>query len=290
MIGIRPLVSTAGAVVLVAVALSPTAPNPVVELRARAILAERAARADAALVALEEALAPGVELARRASARTVAGEDQPGPVVGDAAAALRGAIDAADRARDAFAALDGARRAWRGSPEALQPPVPPGELDSIAGQLEAAADDADAFFAMRQRTEQVTAALDAALDALAGGDLAGAAAWAREARDAHEAVAAWNVDLATLPIWIEATDEMIGIVEQIVAAAEAGDSEAAEAAAQELESLSSDAASADRALRIAIGEGGSAVLSAPLDRLAAVLDSVETARRVAASIGRTADG
>jgi hypothetical protein len=97
-------------------------------------------------------------------------------------------------------------------------------------------------------------------------------------------VAAWDAGLVTLPIWVETTDEMIGAVERILDATERGDDGAASEAAAEFSSLSDQGATADRALRIAMGEGGSAVTSTPLGRLASVLSSIGELRATLASI------
>jgi hypothetical protein len=95
------------------------------------------------------------------------------------------------------------------------------------------------------------------------------------------------VELATLPVWLDTTAAMIGALEAIVAATESGDVAGARAAAEDFAAASQDAGPADRALRIAIGEGGSAVTAAPLGRLADVLRDVSSARLEVASIVQT---
>jgi hypothetical protein len=94
----------------------------------------------------------------------------------------------------------------------------------------------------------------------------------------HDAIAGWEVEVVTLPVWLETTDAMIGAVERIVAAVDEGDEAAASAAAADFAELADDGGTADRALRIAIGEGGSAVTAAPLERLAAVLGAIDDLR------------
>jgi hypothetical protein len=73
-------------------------------------------------------------------------------------------------------------------------------------------------------------------------------------------------------------------METIIAATEAGDQGSAAAAAQEFAALAEEAGPADRALRIALGEGGSAVTAAPLGRLADLLREVALTRLEVASI------
>jgi len=105
-----------------------------------------------------------------------------------------------------------------------------------------------------------------------------------EARADHDALAAWEVELVTLPVWLQAAGAMVDAVEAIVAATRAGDAAAAAAAADAFAASSADAVTADRALRIAIGEGGAAVTAAPLGRLAEMLRGVAEARSEVAAI------
>jgi hypothetical protein len=110
-----------------------------------------------------------------------------------------------------------------------------------------------------------------------------------QARADHALVAAWDVAPATLPVWVETTDAMISAVEQIISASRTGDVASANAAAEAFAALAADAAAADRALRIALGEGGSALTAAPLERLAAALGGIEGVRATTAAIAAAAD-
>jgi hypothetical protein len=67
-------------------------------------------------------------------------------------------------------------------------------------------------------------------------------------------------------------------VDRVIDATRRGDAEAADAAASELEAIGADAGTADRALRIALGEGGSAVTGPALAALAAALGQTEVLR------------
>jgi len=279
MIGRRPLVSGLAAVVLVA-GLGPGAERPDVELAARRLVEERAAAAEAALERLEAALLPAVEAGRAASARVVAGDQAPGPRVREAARLVRAAERAASEARRAVAALDQVRRAAAPDAEPLEAATQRGELGSIASQLEASVMAADDFAEMRRRAEAVAPTIEAALAALDRGELDAAAAEVAEARALHGDVAAWQVELDTLPVWLETTDAIIGAVERIVNGTRTGDTAAARRAAEDFAALADDGTTADRAVRIAIGEGGSAVMAAPLGRLASVLASVADLRRL----------
>jgi hypothetical protein len=287
MIGTRLLVPAVVAILLVPL-IGQGGPDPSVAIGARRLVVERAEEADAALAALERAVAPGLDAARRGSAMVVTGTEAPGAELRAAASALTSASGAAGQADAAVRRLEGARRAAGvGSPVALA--ASPAEVESIAAQLEGTAGAADAFAAMRRRAEGLLAGLDGALAALDSGSLAEARDLVARARADHDAVAGGDVELVTLPIWIETSDAMIAAVETIIAATEGGDEDAAVQAANEFASLAEDAAPADRALRIAIGEGGNAVTAAPMGRLADLLREVAETRLVVASILRTVE-
>jgi hypothetical protein len=291
MIG-RRLATSAMAVVAVAggiLLLGPGGPSPAVEVAARRAILRTADEADVALSGLAAALVPAVDAGRAGSARAVAGDEAPGPMFADAAELTRAAEAKAAAAREALVALNRARNARDPGASEIEPVAEPGELDSIAEQLSAAAETGDEFAAMRDRAFSVIGELDDAIAALDAGDLAGARDHVGRARDAHTAVAAWDVGLVTLPVWVETTDAMIAAVDRIITATERGDATAADAAAGEFAALSDDAATADRALRIAMGEGGSAVAAVPLERLAAVLSAVSDARAAVASVREAAE-
>jgi hypothetical protein len=290
MIG-RRLATSAMAVVAVAggiLLLGPGGPSPAVEVAARRAILRTADEADVALSGLAAALVPAVDAGRAGSARAVAGDEAPGPMFADAAELTRAAEAKAAAAREALVALNRGRNARDPGASELEAVAEPGELDSIAEQLSAAAEAGDEFAAMRDRAFSVIGELDDAIAALDAGDLAGARDHVGRARDAHTAVAAWDVGLVTLPVWVETTDAMIAAVERIITATERGDSAAAQRAAEDFVARADDAAPADRALRIAIGEGGSAVAAVPLERLATILTSIDDARAAVTSVREAA--
>lgn len=285
MIGTR-----AGVAVLLTLILVPLigegGPDPSTERAARGLVLERAAEADAALATLERALSPGLDAARRGAALVVTGDVDPSTELLTAAAEIASAESMAVAARRAVRALEGARLALgAGDPVRLE--LAAGEVESVAAQLESSAPAADAFAEMRARAEGLVGRLEEVLTALEEGALDGARTGLAAVRADHDALAAWEVELLTLPVWVDTTDAMIGAVEAIVETTAAGDSAAALDAADEFAALAEDAAPADRALRIAIGEGGSAVTAAPLARLADVLRNVASARLQVASIVQT---
>ena len=282
MIGIRAAGPAIVAVTGVALLLGAGSPRPEIDVGARALVERRAAVAAAAVDALERDLAPAVEVARTGSARVVAGDDAPGPPLAEAATIVRHAEPLAKRARNAAMELERAIRARSPTTQPDLVPVPEGELTSIADQLDATVKAADAFAAMRHRAAGVLTALGNALAALEEGDIAGARDLVAAARADRDALAAWDVELATLPVWLDVVDEMIRTMERIIDATDRGDATEARAAADAFATLGGEASTADRALRIAMSEGGASVAAPALGRLAEVMAAIdETRRRIA---------
>ncbi len=277
MIGIRGGLSTILAAALCAAGLAGTE-GPARAIAADRLVGERASRADHALAALEEALAPAVEAARRGAGRIVSGDEPPGESFDAAAKAVTAAAPRAREAAEAVDALDAARRARRPGTPAIGPVISVGSLSSIAGQLEATGAAGDGFAATRRAADGVVPALERALGALAAGDLDAAESATRLARSAHDEVAGWDEPPESLPVWLETTDAMIDAMDGIVKATRAGDGDAAQKAADTIRGLADDAAAADRGLRIAVSEGGGALASTALGRLAAELDALASAR------------
>ena len=288
MIGMRAGISAGVAVLGLAVLLTPRTADPTIAVTAERLIRERAAVAVAALDDLRDAIDPGLDAARIGAAGVVSGDEPPSARLGAAAARITEAEDAVIPARRAVTALSAARGAWRPAAPRVPEPVPAGELSSIGGQLRAAGEAADAFADLRVRGTGLPGVLDEVLDALDRGDLDAAAELTARVRADHDAIVAWETDLVTLPVWIETTDAMISAVEKILGATRTGDEGAATEAAGSFAALAGEAATADRALRIALSEGGSALTAAPLERLAVVLGDIEASRAAAAAILATA--
>lgn len=284
MIGTPTLLAVLVGIVGLVPLLGAGGPDPSIAIGARALVAERAAAADAALAALERAVQPALDLARSGAARVVSGDSLPGEPLAEAGATLIELDPLAAEAATRIRALEGARRAHGLSGAALDAPGGPGELASIGAQLEGTAAAADRFAAMRLRADRVLTGLVTVVETLAGGDVAGAAAALDQARADHEEIAAWEVDLVTLPVWVEASGALVDAADALVRATAAGDAPAAAAAADEFATQREGAASADRALRIAMAEGGAAVTAAPLGRLADLLRRTSEARAEVAEI------
>ncbi len=282
MIGIRTAGAAIVAVTVTALLLGAGSPRPEIDVGARALVERRAAVAAAAVDALDRELAPALDAARTGSARVVAGEAAPGPALVDAAAIVRRAEPHAQRAREAAMALERAIRARSPAADPDLAPVPKGELTSIAAQLDGTVEAADAFAAMRHRADGALAALEDALTALDEGDIARARDLVAAARADRDALAAWEVELATLPVWLDVADEMIRSMERIIDATDRGDASEARVAAETFAALGDEAATADRALRIAMSEGGASVAAPALGRLAEAMAAIdETRQRIA---------
>ena len=284
MIGTRAAISAGIAVLGLVVILGPRSPDPSVALGAERLVRERATAAVAALDALRAAVQPGLDAARTASAAVVSGDEAVSPRLDDAAALIADAEPSVAPARRAVVALDAARSAWRPDAASVDEPIAAGELSSIAAQLAAVGPAADTFVDLRRRATGLPGVLEEALNALERRALDEAAGLAAQARTDHDEIVAWETDLPTLPVWIETAEAMIAAVEQILEATRAGDDAAAREAAAAFAALADDAATADRALRIALSEGGASLSAAPLERLAVALRGIEASRTAAAAL------
>lgn len=284
MIGLHGPLGTLLAIVVLVPLLGSGGAGPAGQIAARQLVVDRAEAAERALADLERSVRPGLEAARRGAAGVVSGAQPPGDDLETASELLADAVPSADRAAEAVRALEGARRLLDDPGERVTLGANGAELASIAGQIGATAPAADRFVAMRQRADRLLTSLDETLTALDRGDVVAARDAIEVARADHAELRAWDVGVVTLPVWLDATEALLDATAQLVTAVEDGDRTEAEAAAAEVERLGAEAASADRALRIAIGEGGSAVTAAPLSRLADLLREVADTRLEVAAI------
>lgn len=288
MIGSRATLAATATGLALVLGLGGGAPRPEIEIAARASIVEHAEATEAALALLREQLAEALDAARAGSARAVAGDAAPGPMFRRAAGGVLAAVDGALDALDARNDLAGARAARSPGVAALPPAPDPAELGSLGAQLDATADAAEAFVAMRGRAESVTPTLLAALEALEAREIDEAEGLVADASAVLDAVGDWELGVPTLPIWVSTVSEMIGAMQGLVTVTRAGDAAAAEAAAAEFEALAEEAPAADRALRIALGEGGSAIGATALGRLAALLAATDELREAAVAARQAA--
>jgi hypothetical protein len=284
MIGTRATLSVAATVLGLMVLTGPRVADPAVAIGAERLVRVRAEAAVDALDALRAAIQPGLDEARRAAAAVLTADGGTGVRLEAAGATIAGADTAAIAAHRAWDRLNGARAAWRADLAPLPDPIPRGELPSIGDQLRVAAPAAEAFVDMRQRSLGLPAALAEAVTALERGDLDAAADIVEQARADLVLLDEWENAPSTLPVWAGTTNAMISAVGDLISATRAGDAAAAVLAGEAFAGLADEAATADRALRIALSEGGSALTAAPLERLAAALGGIEDARATAAAM------
>jgi hypothetical protein len=284
MIGIRAAASAAVAIIGLAALVGPREADPGAAIAAERLVRERAEAAVVAIDDLREAIEPGLDAARSGAAGVLTEEADPGPRLREAGDLIAAAEAEAPRVLRAVAALDGARRAWRPALEPIAAPIVAGELVSIGSQVADSAPAADAFADRRRRALAIPATLEEAIAALEAGDLDAATTLVTRARADHDLVAGWESPPPTLPVWIETSDAMVSAVEKLVAATRTGDVGAAREAADAFAARSDDGETADRALRIALSEGASALMAGPLERLAAVLGELDASRAAIAGL------
>jgi len=239
---------------------------------------DAAREATAGVVALSDVLDAARDAARRGSALVISGDQDPAPELVAAAAALEGGADLATRAQADMRALAGILASVDPGTEPPALAVSAPTLLGIASQLRESAASATAFVERRHASEETLAALGSALGALEAGDLDGAEVALRTAREAQNTVAAWESPPPELSIWLETTSAMLSAADRIVVALRAGDPEDAGAAGVDYHEAASRAALADRALALAIAEGGGAVTATVLLRIAGALEDVASAQ------------
>lgn len=256
----------------------PAAADPAGEAARQATIREVAEAAAAKVEELSVALDVARDAARRGSALVVSGDRDPAPELLAAASALEGGGDAATGAQAAMRALGGVFAAVRPQDEAPVLAVSGPTLLGIASQLRGSMEAAGAFVERRHASQATLTALGDALAALERSDLDAAEAALATARDARATVGDWEAQPPELSIWLGTTSAMLDAADRIVAAVRAGDAGAADAAGRDYRDAAAQAGLADRALALAISEGGAAVTATPLLRLAAALEDVASVR------------
>jgi len=261
----------------------PTLADPAASVALRGQLAEQVATARAALATLRKEIGTAVDAGRRGAALTVSGTELPGSYLDSAGARLAAAEGLLARALGAVRAVDGslaiaaAARAGQG-PRQVTLVLGTGQLAATGAQLRAAGPAADAFVAMRRATDGALTGLSAALAALDARDPSGALAALDSADGQLAVVRAWPGQLETLPIWIDTTTALVAALRSLARASLAHDVEAIREAQRAYQAAADDGEQADRALAIAIAEGGSAISSGAMrsaaDELAAVDDAL----------------
>jgi hypothetical protein len=261
----------------------PTDRSPADLATYRRAVAADAEVADAALAALRGVVDSATERARRGAAATVDGGERPGPILEAAAARLEDGGPLTSRAQAALGSLRG-QLAIGGNVDAPALLTSSDDLVSIAAQLRDSASSADAFARMRLATRQVLEQLQAALVGLRAKDLQAVDSAVAASRAALDEVRAWPGRLATLPVWIDTAGALLDALSDVAVARRAGDAPAESRALDAYRRASDEATQADRALAIAIAEGGGALAQAPLARLADLLAKIDATRGSVASL------
>jgi hypothetical protein len=264
-------------------AMRPTGVGPAAGVAHRAELLARSRTARDALGALTLALDGALQRARHGAAAVVSGDDAPGSEIRGAADLLEASEPTAGRVTSAMAALRGELAIdGRRDPPVLW--LGASDIGSIAAQLRGTVAPADAFARMRLATRSVLDQLQAALLALQGNDLAAATSALERADDALAAVRAWPGTLATLPLWITTADRLLAALGDVAGARARGDAAGESRALAAYRAATDDATQADRALALAIAEGGGSVLEGPKARLADALAKVQAASAAVAPL------
>ena len=255
----------------------PFVADPVGLAALRSTIASERSLADQLLTELRDALTTAVDEGRRGAALTVQGTELPGPHLA-AAAQLIGAGDhQVMEVRAILQQLGGTVRIVKPSASAIGLALKPGDLTGIGAQMLTASDAADAFSRMRRAAESTLVHLEGAFAAVDARNPAQALAAIDAAEVTLGQVRNWPGQLQTLPIWTQATGDLLSALRAMAIAISHRDSSAAQAAEKAYRTAAASAHRADLALALAIAEGGSGVSGPPLAAAAAALQTVQDA-------------
>jgi hypothetical protein len=262
---------------LAARSADPLRADPVAAAALRSTIAAERAQAEAQLLQLERTLSAALDDGRDGAALTVQGTQRPGPHLSDAAEAIGRADPQVGAVNDTIRRLAANLAVVDHAGSAPSLGLEPGQLASIGGQLLGSADAADAFWSMRRATETTLAGLADAFAAIDAKDPAAALRAVAAAEQSLDRVRAWPGNLLTLPVWTQATSDLLAALRALAIAIRDDDPVAARAAQARYQEAAASAHRADIALAVAIAEGGSAVSDDPLAAAAIALRSVDDA-------------
>ena len=260
--------------------LRPTDPmlaDPALASAYRQQLETTAGEADTALRQLGDGLQLALRSARQGAADTISGDAAPGPrlaIAGSQVEALGGRLRAA---RAALARL-ASQLAIGLRTDAPRLALAPADLVSIGQALRDASAPSDAFVAMRLSSQGVLTELRAALIATDARQSTPALAAIGAAQRRMAAVRAYQTQLVTLPIWADTTASLLDALQELARARLAKDLGREGRALRSYTSAAANAAQADRALAIALAEGGAAISRSALQGMADALAQVQVAR------------
>ncbi len=246
--------------------------------------AAQAAEADAALLEAETLMRTGSRDAGRAQAAVLGGDTDPATLVDTAALSFEAASSPTE---DAQAPLDALRWTLLAlDPEATAPSLEltGADLLAVGAQWRATGIPLSALADLRRAAEATLASLGDALAALNADDPDAALEALGEAEAALQLVRDFETPLSTLPFWIETVEALMAATEDIARAALAGDAEALADAQAAYDAAAADAARADQALTIALGEATAAITGPASASSAASLHEVEATRAALASL------
>jgi len=255
----------------------PMLADPALAAAYRRQLETTARDADTALRQLGDGLQLALGWARQGAANTLSGEAAPGPqlaIAGGQVEALDGRLGAA---RAALARLESQLAVGLRS-DAPRLALAPADLASIGQALRGASAPSDAFAAMRLSSQGVLTELRAALIATDAGQSTPALAAISAAQRRMAAVRAYQAQLVTLPIWADTTAALLDALQELGRARLANDLGRERRALRSYASAAANAAQADRALAIALAEGGAAISRSALQGMADALAQVQAAR------------
>jgi len=280
---VKRLVAAVGVVVVVALLFGAApsdsgAADPLREAALQRKAAAQAAEADAALQDAEELMDAGIREAGRAQAAVLAGTQDPFVLMDGAAASFEAAAIPVDEAHVVLDALG-----W--TLAALDPEASPPTLDlrgadllTISAQWRATALPLSALADLRRAAEATLVSLEDALIALEDDDPAAALDAVADAKASLETVRPSDDGDTTLHFWVDTVDALLTATTDIAHAVQAGDAEALAEAQAAYAAAAEDAARADQALAIALGEATADVTGPASTSSAAALRAVDATR------------
>ena len=233
--------------------------------------------ADAALRQLGDGLQLALGSARQGAADTLSGEEAPGPrlaLAADQVEALEGRL----RAARAALARVASQLAIGSRTDAPRLALAPTDLAPIGQALRGASAPSDAFAAMRRSSQAVLTELRAALIATDAGQSAAALVAVTAAQRRLAVVRAYDAQLVTLPIWADTSTALLDALQELSRARLAHDLARERGALRSYARAAASAAQADRALAIALAEGGAAISRSALQGMADALAQLQAAR------------
>ncbi len=240
--------------------------------------ATQAAAADASLADAEGRMRAATEQARQGMSAIVAGEAD--PTVGLTAAA-DGFEQAAPSVGDAQANLTALRwtlLALDSNATIPELTVRQADILAISAQWLAAVPPSAALTDLRRQAEETVTLLTAAVASLDADDPAAALESIDQADAALEPIRDESDQIPALGVWVDTVDALSTAVRDIALAAQAGDPAALAEAQAAYEAAAADAARADQALTIAIGESAAQIVRPASASSAVALRAVTAAR------------